>query len=244
MEHRAARFLAAVLGTPGAAVLSELAKSEPAYEGYLVPRAALAWLRLTEASDGLPGVPEVAMRLAKGEGYIGIDGLHFRLEGAPPERVAAYIAKALGASVSPAGSKDVDLARLGRSVDALAKAQKTHGEAGSGVRSAPVGAIPPAGPTAEQPAQQKARRRQPKVPFKLKPPPLKLSESDGHRKCSTCGESQFKDGKFRGCFCIRGLAKSIGAEPDGAGWRLDLGRLDGDAALLVRQLCKGQNLSG
>lgn len=244
MDVKAARFLAAVLGTPGAAVLTELAKSEPAYEGYLIPRAALAWLRLTESSEQLPGVPEVAMRLAEGGGYIGIDGLHFRLEGAPQERVAAYIAKALDAAVVPASSRDVDLARLGRSVDALAKAQKTHGEAGSGVRASPVGAIPPAAPTAEQLTQQNAKKRPPKVPFKaVKPkvqPVLKLSEADGHRKCSSCGESQFKEGKFKGCFCLRGLVKSVGIEPDGTGWRLDLGKLDADEALLFHQLCRSK----
>lgn len=74
--------------------------------------------------------------------------------------------------------------------------------------------IPPDGPTRQQTAQPKL----PKVKNK-KPPPtptsipglpkLKLSEAQIKAQCPVCDGYQVKQGRFTGCACFRGLAKSV-----------------------------------
>lgn len=255
MLVKARRFLTAVLGSTGAGAFTALAKADPGLAGYLVPRAALAWLSHVGATVDLPGVPEGAVILHRSEssfdGAVVIDGTAYDLAKADAATVATAISLAVG--VTPAlapGLKDRDLARLGHTIDLLAKSQAKKPEvAGTGKAAAAIAPTAPTPPTLAAPDATQHSRVQiplrPKKPAgapKPKTAALALSEIDEHRKCTACGASQFHNGKFRGCYCIRSkIAKSIDAvqAPDGR-WSVNLGRLAKDEAELVVELFKGR----
>jgi hypothetical protein len=251
----ATRFLVAVLGRTGATALAALAKADPSLAGYVVPRAALAWLGHVGATIDLPGVPEGAVALSKSDtgfdGAVVIDGTGYNLAKADAATVATALSLAVG--VTPAlapGLRDRDLAKLGHTIELLAKAQARKPEIeGTGHAAA---AIAPTAPTPPTPTAPNSNNRSAlKIPMKPRKPegapkprtaPLALSEADEHRKCSACGASQFSNGKFRGCYCIRNkIAKSIDAVQAVTGrWTVNLGRLQPDEAELVIELFKGR----
>lgn len=249
MRDKASAFLTAVLGAPGAAALAALAKSAPGLDGYLVPRAALAWLRLTPEATGLPGCPAVEMTLTKSGGHIKIGDEVFGWGDGDRNFASAAIACVLGVAPGAVGLKDRDIAGLGRTVDLLAKAQTKRPDIeGTGAAAGPIGPLAPAAPTPTAPQAPGAgsKKRRIKIPLTPKAAapvaekPLALSEADEHRKCSTCGEGQFKNGKFKGCWCIRGLVKSISSTRRSDGrLGVDLSRLGADDAALVIDLLKG-----
>ncbi len=255
MRASASRFLTAVLGRTGASAFVALAKADPGLAGYVVPRAALAWLAHVGATVDLPGVPAAGLVLHKSEtgfdGAVVIDGTEYDLAKADAATVATALSLAVG--VTPAlapGLKDRDLARLGHTIDLLAKAQAKKPELeGTGKAAAAIAPIAPAGPTPTAPDTSKKKGgvniplRPKKADGAPKPrtAPLALSEKDEHRKCSACGASQFQNGKFKGCHCIRSMVKSIDAvqAPNGR-WTVNLGHLQPDEAELVIELFKGR----
>ncbi len=253
MSAKTSRFLCAVLGPVGGKALGMLAKSDPGLAGYLVPRTALAWLGRVGDTLDLPGVPEGGIVLSKKQdgfhGAITIGDAQFDLAGADANTVAAAVSIAVG--VTPAlakGLRERHLAQLGHTIDLLAKAQAKKPEVeGTGSAAAAIAPIAPAAPTPTAPDTSKRRRvniplrpAQPAGAPKPRTAPLALSERDAGRKCSACGASQFQNGKFRGCYCIRSMVKSIDASRGQDGrWTIDLGRLQPDEAALAGELLKG-----
>lgn len=135
MADRSAAFLEEVLGKDGAAALLKAVQRSPALASVLVPRAIIGWTMAATAwgySGKLPGTDlEVGFHKSENPGRYGgsiqdskSNGLYV-FNDAPFHRIAAHIAVALEVpEVAPAsGLKDLDLARLGKSIDALAKAQ-------------------------------------------------------------------------------------------------------------------------
>jgi hypothetical protein len=245
------RFLTAILGTRGAEALTTLSKSSDDVQAVLVPRALLAWLRGFDAVTSIPGVPEIEVVLQRSEaaytGAVVTPEFYCELEDASLARVAAVLAHAIGAPIAPGLPRDVDLARFGATVDRLVKAQ-AHKEPveGRGSVAAAIAPTPPAAPTAVAPPTNKpgatapAKFKLPKIAAKAPgAKPLKLSEADTGRKCSVCDTSQFVNGKFKGCYCIRGMVKHIPAERTVEGWTIKLDRLSEDEASMVIELFKG-----
>lgn len=240
-------FLAAVLGRPGAALAKSLEGSD--LGAWLPARAALGWVQTAgEHGDTIPGT-SIPCSLVKGVvGWTGRLGTYSFIE-ASDVHAAAAVAVHLNAVPGRPDLKDVDLARLGKTVDALVKAQKRRGAAGEGGLSiaaapqapvAPVGAIPPGGEdkaAADQEKQAKARKIVlPKISAK-KPalPNIRVSKAEAQRACGLCACSQFNGDRFVGCLCFRALAKSVAVRATPSeGYELTLGQgwdLDGALAL-------------
>lgn len=255
MHGKARAFLVAVLGRPGATALQTLAKSDPALAGYLVPRAALAWLSHVSTTAGMPGCPDIELTLRKTNdrfaGAVELEGDSHFLKASPATHVAAVVSFALGVEPEIAPTlRDRDLASLGHTIDLLAKAQaKRPDAAGTGSVASAIAPTAPAQPTSTAPDTTQRKRIQ--IPMKPKKPegapkpktaPLALAEADMGRICRACGIGQFEKGKFRGCYCIRSMVKSIATtrRPDGR-WDIHLERLAPDEAALVIELFKGPN---
>lgn len=69
---------------------------------------------------------------------------------------------------------------------------------------------------------------------KSKAPTLKVTKAQAEAECSICGCTQFSGAQFRGCVCMRELAKSATAEVQGDGYLLRFGPdWDQDAILTL-----------
>lgn len=242
-------FLCAVLGTKGHQALRHLAASPAA--AVLVPRAALAWVRAVGTHDGpLPGVPGVALVLRKTEqGYSGVIGAgtaRYAFGAAPAAHAAAAICAFLAVAPGAPLLRNADMARLGTTMDLMVKAQvkpvptapaMTH-EARPlpphrravpqrGVAAAPQAPEAHAEPTGATPARARQAAPRPRPILKVR-----LPESRARRPCSTCGDALFAAGRFKGCACMGGLAKTVAASWTPGGYHLELGAgWDRDAVL-------------
>lgn len=127
-------FLQEVLGPDGAEALLKAVRRSPSLAAVLVPRAILSWT-MAAASWGydgpIPGLMGSSVTFRKAEtpglfnGTIDASSLHVALADTTLYRIAAHVAMALQAEPEPLDKKlrDLDIARLGKSIDALAKAQ-------------------------------------------------------------------------------------------------------------------------
>lgn len=251
-------FLSAVLGR-GAEVLDRLAKASPEVSAYLVPRVAAAWVSQVDGADAIPGVPEQRFVLSKaGDGtYHGVaelGGTEYAWVHAPVSHVAAVIAVAIGAEPGRPDLKDVDLARLGKTIDLLVKSKKEPaiGTGGAAAATPPLAPEPPSmgGPDSEPTAastklnwaKAKTKKLKPKLPKLAAPkaPKVKLTLSEAVTPCQVCRGTQFQGQSFRGCFCLRDLAKSARSVQVPGGYELVLGQdWDNDAVLTLLE-CVGR----
>ena len=213
-----ARFLAAVLGDAGAAALAPLAKAAPALEAFVLPRAAVAWLEHVVSHDGT--VPGTAHRLtlvktARGfSGCIDLQGTPYAFADAPAAHVTAALAVALGAAPGRPDLRDVELARLGKTVDALVKARRgrASGDAhGTGVHAKPIAPEPPAAPTPTAPEAPGAKaRKKPKLPkAPRQTTEVRVTKAEATALCATCRTRHRLEGAtWRPCYCLAGLTKA------------------------------------
>ena len=124
-------FLAGVLGSDGAQALRRAAGREPALEPLLVPRAALAWVQQKHRYEGqIPGLPNSYLRFEKSQrGWSGVvslpDDATYEFDAASVEHLGAAIGVAVGVDLSDRLQvQDRTLTRLGKSIDALVRAQE------------------------------------------------------------------------------------------------------------------------
>ena len=138
MESRKYRFLQAVLGEDGARALAKASARSREIEPALLPRAIMAWLGSAGLGDyegDIPGVPDTYLQFRKSEegrftGSVSIDRVVYTFKRASPLHLAASIAVAVGAdqeSLSPS-LRDLDIQRLGKSLDTLVKARAVVAE--------------------------------------------------------------------------------------------------------------------
>lgn len=116
-------FLKEVLGDDGAEALQKAIRSRPELEAVVMPRTVLAWVG-TAGRLGFQGnVPssQVALQLTKSEGGLSgtVDGEGFIDR--PVYRVAAHVSVLIGLEPAATGAPSLDLARLGKTIDALVK---------------------------------------------------------------------------------------------------------------------------
>ena len=132
MSDLGRKFMAASLGADGAQALKKAAEREPRLDAILIPRAIVGWLTFAtehEFEGAIPGVENSYVQFQKSEGgfsgSISLQDGIYGFESASVYHLAASIAMALGVAPSTldVDVRDTVLARLGKSVDTLAKAQ-------------------------------------------------------------------------------------------------------------------------
>ena len=221
------KFLEKILGADSKA-LGPLLKT--GLEGVVVARATMAWLKESPMGNLDCGV----LLLSKSEtgisGVIEFQGSDYLFTDATAEHATAAIVTSLGITLEKDVIKDLNLAKLGKTIDLLVKAVKNKGadkpEIGQFAKPikpqlpdpAPkqipqvktkgrISSIPKI-----QPLQQKPDPRAmtpPLLPVKPGLPKIKLSEKEMLKKCSVCGKAQAEGDKFVGCSCMKGLSKSV-----------------------------------
>jgi hypothetical protein len=130
------------------------------------------------------------------------------------EQVAAIVLTSLGFSIESSKTKDLDLAKLAKTIDALVKNQKDQRIQHNKIEETePIEHMSPA------PKQAETKKRTVRIPG-LKRSALKLSEEESHKDCQTCGEKMFKNDRFEGCVCYKSLAKSITTKKTNGGYLL------------------------
>lgn len=240
-------FLKAILGAAGASAMAPLIEASPGLAAYLPARAALSWVSATASYTGfIPGT-EIPLVLQKTEygwnGGVGSDSI-YAFDSAPAAHVAAALTVFLDATPGRPDLKEIDFARLGKTIDALVKAQKNKGAAaGTGVHAKPIGPDAPIPPTAtapDAPAAGKPKKsklpKKPKPAAAAKPASMKLTLSESRHICPVCLGSQFKDQSFKGCWCFRSLSKSVTAVAVPGGYNLTFGDdWDEDAVLTLSE---------
>lgn len=244
------KFLEKILG-PGYVALTPLLKTE--LEGVVVARSTVAWLREAPVGNLDCGV----LLLSKSEtgisGVIEFEGRDYLFTDATPDHAAAAIITSLGISLEKIVAKDLNLAKLGKTIDLLVKSvnkKKSADKPEIGQYAKPIKAELPE-PMPKQIPQIKTRGRissipnvqpqlkqdpramvPPLTPIKPGLPKIKLSEKEMVKKCEVCGKSQTEGKKFVGCSCMKGLAKSVKSQLVPGGVLLELG-LDWDKEALV-----------
>jgi len=130
MDVRQHRFLNSILGSDGAQALTRAAERSKTLGNAILPRAILSWLGLAarfEHEGEIPGNPNTFCVFRKSEsgfsGSIKVGGELYTFTDASLYRVAAGIGVALGADTQPLSKelRDLDLVRLGKTLDALVK---------------------------------------------------------------------------------------------------------------------------
>jgi GNAT superfamily N-acetyltransferase len=129
MDSRKFGFLNHVLGLDGAKALVKAVERSGVAEPILLPRTIVAWLNYTETSfDGeIPGVDNSYLCFKKSEekytGSIAIDDYLYDFNDASIYHLASAMAVALGIDTerSHPNLRDLDLVKLGRSIDLLCK---------------------------------------------------------------------------------------------------------------------------
>jgi hypothetical protein len=125
-------FIAGVLGADGAQALKKAADRSPEFSNAILPRVIMAWMQVVGRFDyegELPGVQNTYLEFSKSEdlytGAIGMGDEVYSFKDVSLFHVASAVAVALGAEnarIDPQ-LRDVDLMRLGKSIDLLAKAR-------------------------------------------------------------------------------------------------------------------------
>ena len=174
----------------------------------LLPRSVVAWIQTVgDVNCELPGLPGTSLVLRKSaSGFTGsltCNGT-YTFSNDTLETTVATIAVSLGAEQAAYRAKDVDLARLGKTIDLLIKAQ--------------VGQ-PSKAP--EAPTAPAMHFKKPSIPKSTST--MQLSEKESLKPCKVCGEKQMKDGKFVGCCCLKDIAKSVQVVSKESGYELTFG---------------------
>lgn len=204
-------FLKAALGKDGATAIGRAISKTPELENYLVPRTLLGWaLNKTEYEGQVPGV-ELYVSFNKSEsGYTGTIGSSTvaAFTASDEYQLVAEIILGMGFDIKKFEGSDLQLARFGRSIDALLKATEAIASLSKANIDLPGQTAKPQKPkgpeAAEPPIKQPAQGQKPKLP---KLPVLKLETPAMDKTCKKCGGKMFKSQKFVGCMCWRDLAK-------------------------------------
>ncbi len=131
MNTESTIFLKTVLGEDGAAALLKAVSKNPVLENVLVPRTILAWVAISSRlgyEGPIPGYQASLVKFQKSEagysgGISGANGAHsFSRESI--YHVAASMAVSMGIDTNmPASLSEINLTRLGKSIDLLVKAR-------------------------------------------------------------------------------------------------------------------------
>ena len=232
-------FLEKILG-PSSKALEPLLKY--GLGGVVVARATLAWLKESPDGDLFCGCPMLYKSEDGFSGLVECAGGNYLFVDSTPEHATAALIASLGLSLDKSFTKDLDLAKLGHSLDLLAKAQwKTPDKPLLGQTAKPLAPVAPIQPVPAPPQIKTAWRvsglptapplpkEDPKAmipnPAPVKPglPKIKLSEKEMGKKCGICGKAQTDGEKFVGCSCFKGMASCVKSEKINSGLLLSFG---------------------
>lgn len=260
MDGRKVRFLKAVLGEDGATALQKAALRSETLESLLIPRTVLAWLGLAARSEyrgQIPGVANTYISFKKNEdgfdGEISVVDEIYAFNKASLYHVAASVAVSMGADKEKASPdlKDVDLTRLGKSIDLLVKARAVTRELlNKRAEKAPKKKAVRQDLMDGQATLEKSLAATPKkrLPRATNKPvlSLRLSEQQLESKCPVCACAQVNGGRFVGCMCFRALSKSVKVEKEGKTLCLTFGSgWDRDSVeVFLQSLGNGSALAG
>jgi hypothetical protein len=221
------QLLTNILGTKGVESLSSLLDNE-ALASFIIPKAVVSFLHKSDYGD--LSLQHFDSLKKTGYGYSGsikIREIDYSFEYVTPEQVAAIVSVKLEKTLSPV-IKELDLAKLSKTIDLLVKAElkepKIVPPEDKELVAKPMAPTKPTLPIPPNTTVQKA-------------PPVKKSlvipEKESKKKCRICGKEQFKDKKFEGCVCVRSLAKSIETKVISKGYKLTFDNSLGDDELLT-----------
>lgn len=253
------QFITSIIGTDGASALSKAVDRCESLEGVLVPRSILSWIN-TIGSIGyegtIPGVDNSYLSFEKAEngyqGSVNIGEYMYNFEKSTVFHLASALALSIGVEANKdIDVKDLDIEKLGKSIDLLIKAkiitnelgkkkeeldkQAPEGAGGGAGAIEPAPAAPPTAPT-QTAAVAPAALKAPKVKLP-KPSKIKIFKSELTHKCSLCGKGSFIENSFVGCMCLSDLAKSVKTVGD----TLVLGEDWDSDAIITLYDCVGRN---
>lgn len=234
MDQRQLNFLTAVLGSNGAKVMAQLSESSEVVRYATVPRTIVSWIDSnSNYNANLPGT-DINLTLIKNESGFSGQFNSIEFESVSLERAAATIAVGLGVNVSPSKLKDIDLAKLGKTIDLLVKAQQgaaSDGNAGglaqghhpakgavpvTGKDVVAVKPIEPEGPKLADPTTKK--------PLGNKGAKMALSEEESNKVCKVCkGKQKDDSGNIKGCHCVRDLSSGLTVKKTETGYEVEFG---------------------
>jgi hypothetical protein len=193
-------ILLQLLGKHGLAALDPLLKNED-LAAFVTPRAVIGWLQ--KAPYGDLALPRFDSLNKSGYGYCGkvsIQDESYEFDKVTEEQVAAMVSVSLEQKVS-ADIKALDLAKLSKTIDLLLKTQQ---------RYEPKEPEAPAAPK-QEPLQPEPQEKAPiaRVRRRGLNKTLLVSNKESKTLCKMCNKPQFEKGEFKGCTCLKGLAKSI-----------------------------------
>lgn len=260
MKPQHTQFLASVLGQTGSEAMVRAVDRNEALESVLLPRSILSWINTVGkfGHDGtIPGIDGSHIQFQKSEdgftGSVNIYDFVYDFEKASVFHLASSLALALDVAPNDINVKDLDIERLGKSIDMLIKAKlikdfeldKAAPDQGGGGAGA-IPSIPAAQPLGPAPAATKVAEAPKMAPRKPKtklpiPSRIKVTKSEMGHKCGLCGKGSFLDSIYVGCSCLSDLAKSVHSNVDtneltlGDDWDSDailallesIGRIDG-----------------
>jgi hypothetical protein len=245
-------FFKEILGEQGASVITQLAKASKDLGYYMTPRIIVSWLRQSPYGEfSVPIGCPLNTLVKNGYGYSGtatIQGLDYSFKHSQEEHVAAIIAVASNHKIEPVEVKDVDLARLAKTIDLLVKSA-TKRPANQFEHQVPASNLQPEEPI--QPVPTQPTRNQTRSPVKSKIPklkkkpllnavkPLKVTKSEASSDCPVCGQKMFSQGRFVGCICFAPMAKSVKTDVVVGGYLLTFDEdWDQDAHLALMEILK------
>lgn len=240
------KFITAVLGQDGYGAFKKALERSPSLNSVLAPRTIVAWLNITSRFNDyegeLPGVKNSFISFKKTEdglfsGDVALNDGVYSFNRSNFEHLAAVVASALGLvnETIPDDLRQVDIVRLGKTIDLLVKTKVITNELSQsnmnklepmGGMAKPAAPEAPAAPTGKAPSANmkmpKKTIKAPKRPAMAKPT-LKLNEKEAVKKCEVCGDPQFSGGRFKGCLCFRDLSKSVETTKTNDGWEIKVG---------------------
>lgn len=220
-----------LLGDSGATVLERLLATE--LSSYITPRVIVSWLRSApQGSVAIPtGCPLDSLNKidATFTGQCLVKGVNYTFEKTSDIQVAAVVITALGVETHALTTKDINLAKLSKTIDCLVKAKI----------ETPLPAVPPQDALEESPFIEPVKHNNTVKRIPQLKKTIKISKSEALVKCRSCGERLIINNKFEGCVCYTELAKNVTTNLIGDSIILTLGSdWDRDAGIALATLFK------
>lgn len=270
MDSKKYDLLKAVLGHDGAAALEKAADRLGGLEDAILPRAIMAWLGVAARGDyegPIPGVDDSYLDFTKNEngsysGSIAMGEGVLPFQNATQFHLAASIAFSLGTENLSSDYEDVDLVKLGKAIDIMAKAKyianidelakalpgPAHQPTTDAVIQGAKGQPTPPTKQREKGPRPVATRKPPKqaktpkvvVPKKqVKLPGAKaksvaLPEAAKKSECNECGLPLIKSERFVGCMCFKDVAPYVSLSKNDRGTYINFANtMDEDAIATI-----------
>jgi hypothetical protein len=204
-------LLSKLLGKHGLAALEPLLKNED-LASFIIPRTVIAYLQ--QSQYGAVGLPRFESLEKTGYGYNGkitIQETSYDFDKVTEEQIAAMVSISLDQKIS-SDTKALDLAKLSKTIDLLLKNQPKY---------EPKESISPDAPKQEPlEAEPQQKPNVTRVRRRSMAKTLLISNKESKTLCKMCKKPQFEKGEFKGCTCLRALAKSVSCSDKNNGYLL------------------------